>query len=75
LLLLQIALGILTIWSGRQPLITTLHVLAGAYLLALTWLAAVSNHLLGRIEPNLPQPLATGHAPCPTAVADPNYPA
>ena len=37
LVIVQIALGAAAIWSGRNPLITTLHVLNGAFLLAATW--------------------------------------
>ena len=37
LVLVQIALGTAVIWTGRTPLITTLHVLNGAFLLAATW--------------------------------------
>ncbi len=37
LVLIQVALGAGVIWMGRTPLVTTLHVLNGAFLLATTW--------------------------------------
>jgi cytochrome c oxidase assembly protein subunit 15 len=43
LTLVQIVLGIATILSGRQPLITSFHVLTGAILLGLTWWLTLST--------------------------------
>jgi cytochrome c oxidase assembly protein subunit 15 len=43
LLLAQIALGASVVWTGRPPFITTLHVLNGAFLLAMTW----ATHFFG----------------------------
>ncbi len=37
LLVAQILLGALTIWTTRNPVIATLHVIIGAYLLASSW--------------------------------------
>ncbi|MGF1451039.1 MAG: heme A synthase [Opitutales bacterium] len=37
LLGVQVLLGALTIWTVRNPWVTTFHVLTGAYLLALSW--------------------------------------
>ena len=37
LLLVQISIGAAVIWTGRDPFITTMHVLNGAFLLATTW--------------------------------------
>jgi len=39
LVIVQIALGAATVWMGRAPFITTLHVLNSAFLLATTWAA------------------------------------
>jgi len=41
LLLAQIAMGVLVIWNGRPPILTTLHVVNGAALLATMVLLAV----------------------------------
>jgi cytochrome c oxidase assembly protein subunit 15 len=37
LVIVQIALGVSVIWTGRAPFLTTMHVLNGAFLLAATW--------------------------------------
>jgi len=41
LVLVQITLGAWTVWSGKQPHITSLHVMTGATFLALTVLTAL----------------------------------
>jgi cytochrome c oxidase assembly protein subunit 15 len=41
LVAVQVTLGIYVIWTGRQPMLTTLHVVNGAALLATTVLLAV----------------------------------
>lgn len=52
LLTIQVTLGILTIYTEKQPSITTLHVLTGALTLAsAVALAAQARHLLYRPEP------------------------
>jgi len=45
LTLLQVILGIATILSGRQPFITSFHVLTGAILLGLTWWLTLSTSI------------------------------
>jgi heme a synthase len=42
-LTLQITFGAYTIWTGRQPIITSVHVVTGALLLALTVLYALAT--------------------------------
>lgn len=64
----QIVLGALTIWTTRHPIVTTLHVLTGAYLLAFVWaltfsLARVPR--LGVFSPSRlsrPSPAGAGQA-------------
>lgn len=41
LLWAQVALGAATVWMGRPPLVTTLHMLNGAFLLGATWLTTL----------------------------------
>ncbi|HEY6842681.1 MAG TPA: COX15/CtaA family protein, partial [Thermoanaerobaculia bacterium] len=43
----QIALGAYTIWSGKQPVITSLHVVTGALTLALSLLLALTARSVG----------------------------
>ena len=43
IVLLQIFLGALTVWSGKHPLITSLHVMTGAATLALSLIYALST--------------------------------
>jgi len=43
----QIALGAYTIWSGRQPVITSLHVVTGASTLALSLVLALTARTVG----------------------------
>jgi cytochrome c oxidase assembly protein subunit 15 len=40
---LQIALGALTVWSGKNPIITSLHVMTGAATLAMTLIYALTD--------------------------------
>lgn len=42
----QICLGALTVWSGKQPVITSLHVMTGAATLALSLITALASHHL-----------------------------
>lgn len=42
-LLLQMTFGAYTIWSGKQPIITSVHVVTGALLLALTFFYALAT--------------------------------
>lgn len=46
LLLLQVILGAFTVWSGKQPHITSLHVVTGASILATAVLFALAAHAL-----------------------------
>ncbi len=64
LLVAQVALGILTVWSNRGPLITSLHVVVGAAMLGLTTLLAL------RVWPpwRLPQPSAILTSPAPESL-------
>ena len=43
----QIALGAYTVWSGRQPVITSLHVVTGALTLALSLILALTARTVG----------------------------
>jgi len=43
----QILLGAYTIWSGKQPVITSLHVVTGAFTLALSVLLALTARTIG----------------------------
>src|SRR6266849_1200960 len=43
----QILLGAYTIWSGKQPVITSLHVVTGAFTLALSLLLALTARTAG----------------------------
>jgi len=43
----QVMLGAYTVWSGKQPVITSLHVMTGALTLAFTLLLALTAHTLG----------------------------
>ena len=43
----QISLGAYTIWSGKQPVITSLHVVTGAATLALSQLLALMSRVVG----------------------------
>ena len=43
----QIFLGASTIWSGRQPVITSLHVVTGASTLALSLVLALTARTIG----------------------------
>ena len=40
---LQIALGAMTVWSGKHPIITSLHVMTGAATLAMTLIYALTD--------------------------------
>lgn len=44
LILMQIALGAQVIWTGRNPYMTTAHVIVGALVLAVTFLLAFLTH-------------------------------
>jgi len=44
---MQIFLGAYTIWSGRQPVITSLHVVTGASTLALSLVLALAARTIG----------------------------
>ncbi|MGZ4808982.1 MAG: COX15/CtaA family protein [Thermoanaerobaculia bacterium] len=46
IVILQICLGALTVWSGRQPVITSLHVMTGAATLALSLITALASRRL-----------------------------
>jgi heme A synthase len=43
----QILLGAYTVWSGKQPVITSLHVVAGALTLALSLTLALTARAVG----------------------------
>ena len=43
IVLLQIALGALTVWSGKHPIITSLHVMTGAATLAMSLIYALTR--------------------------------
>ena len=43
----QIMLGGYTVWSGKQPIITSLHVATGALTLALSLILALSARAVG----------------------------
>ena len=43
----QVMLGAYTIWSGKQPVITSLHVVTGAAVLALSLLLALTARVVG----------------------------
>lgn len=63
-LVVQIMFGAYTIWSGKQPVITSIHVVTGALLLALTFLyalaaAAASDRSSARALPHLAEDEAT----------------
>src|SRR5439155_2135804 len=51
----QILLGAYTIWSGKQPVITSLHVVTGALTLALSLMLAITARVVGwrRVGPAL----------------------
>jgi cytochrome c oxidase assembly protein subunit 15 len=48
LLILQVYLGALTIWTVRNPYVTTIHHLIGAFLLASTWGITFLAHRSGK---------------------------
>lgn len=52
LLLIQIVLGALTVWSGRHPLLATAHVAIGAATLATTFVLAMWSRRLLQVVPN-----------------------
>lgn len=52
LLILQIALGVLVIWTGRHPEVATAHQATGAATLATATLLAIRLHLLCRAPQN-----------------------
>jgi cytochrome c oxidase assembly protein subunit 15 len=43
----QILLGAYTVWSGKQPIITSLHVATGAVMLALSLILALTARTIG----------------------------
>ncbi|HXI14146.1 MAG TPA: COX15/CtaA family protein [Thermoanaerobaculia bacterium] len=43
----QIALGAYTVWSGKQPVITSLHVMTGALILASSFLLCLASRVVG----------------------------
>ena len=45
--LIQIALGGYVVWSGKQPVITSVHVMTGAATLALSLLTALTARTIG----------------------------
>lgn len=47
LLAVQITLGAYTVWSGKDPITTSLHVVTGASMLAVALLLALSSHRSG----------------------------
>jgi cytochrome c oxidase assembly protein subunit 15 len=47
LVALQITLGAYTVWSGKHPVITSLHVMTGAATLALSLVTALTAHTVG----------------------------
>jgi heme a synthase len=48
---LQLLLGGLTIWSGKQPVITSIHVVTGAAIFATSILLALSSHVQSERRP------------------------
>ena len=44
---LQIMLGVYTVWSAKQPVITSLHVVTGALTLALSLILAITARIIG----------------------------
>lgn len=52
LLVIQIALGAMTIWSGRHPLLATAHVAVGAATLATTFVLALWSRRLLQVVPH-----------------------
>lgn len=44
----QVLLGALTVWSGKQPVLTSLHVMTGALTLAISLVLALVVHARGR---------------------------
>jgi cytochrome c oxidase assembly protein subunit 15 len=60
LLLLQVTLGALTIWSGRAVLPTTMHLVVGAALLATSLVLALRAGRLTAMQATTLEPLAIG---------------
>jgi cytochrome c oxidase assembly protein subunit 15 len=62
LLVLQVCLGALTVWTARMVLPTTLHVSVGAALLAVSLLVSLRAGRLLRVQPSacLPTAVAEG---------------
>ena len=50
LVVLQITLGAYTVWSAKHEIITSLHVMTGASILAVSLLLALSSHDAGSAE-------------------------
>jgi heme A synthase len=59
----QICLGALTVWSGKQPVITSLHVVTGAATLALSLITALSSRRLAADPRARTGPFVTSEAP------------
>jgi len=56
LLVIQISLGAMTIWSGRHPLLATAHVAVGAATLATTFVMALWSRRLLQVVPRCVAP-------------------
>lgn len=66
LLLVQVALGAMTIWSGRHPLLATAHVAVGAATLATTLILMLWSRRLLQVVPHC---IARRNEPLRTSVA------
>lgn len=51
LVAIQITLGAYTVWSAKHPITTSLHVVTGASILAVSLLLALSSHRASAIDP------------------------